>query len=302
MKRIVLTGGTGFVGRAIAARAAARWPSARLVVPTRHLAAGRHLQVLPNVDLIACDVHDAQKITPLLEDADALVHCVAILHGGAAAFERVHVALPRTLATACQTTGVRRVLHVSALAVGVEAPSAYLRSKAAGEAVWRASGLAVVMLRPSVIFGVEDRFTNLFAQLLRLFPVMPLAGANAQFQPVWVGDVAEAVLTCLDRPALLAGAVIECAGPEVMTLKDIVKRVGWMSACERPVWPLPEALGRLQAAGMSLLPGDPLMSLDNLLSMRVPSIASGRQPGLAALGIVPAALEILATHFNPNRQ
>ena len=300
MKRIVLTGGTGFVGRAIAARAAARWPSARLVVPTRHLAAGRHLQVLPNVDLIACDVHDARTITALLEDADALVHCVAILHGGAAAFERVHVALPRTLAAACQTAGVSRVLHLSALAVAADAPSEYLRSKAAGEAVWRASGLAAVMLRPSVIFGAEDRFTNLFAQLLRLFPVMPLAGANARFQPVWVGDVAEAVLTCLDRPAF-ASAAIECAGPEVLTLKDIVQRVGRMSACERPVWPLPEALGRLQAAGMSLLPGEPLMSLDNLLSMRVPSIASGRQPGLAALGIVPAPLEILATHFNPRR-
>ena len=300
MKRIVLTGGTGFVGRAIAARAAARWPAARLVVPTRHLAAGRHLQVLPNVDLIACDVHDARTITALLEGADALVHCVAILHGGAAAFERAHVALPRTLATACQAAGVRRVLHLSALAVGVDAPSAYLRSKAAGEAVWRASGLAAVVLRPSVIFGAEDRFTNLFAQLLRVFPVMPLAGANAQFQPVWVGDVAEAVLNCLARPEL-AGAVIDCAGPEVMTLKDIVKRVGRMNACERPVWPLPEALGRLQAAAMSLLPGEPLMSLDNLLSMRVPSIASGRQPGLAALGIVPAPLEILATHFNPRR-
>ncbi|MBC7726570.1 MAG: NAD-dependent epimerase/dehydratase family protein, partial [Microbacteriaceae bacterium] len=239
---------------------------------------------------------------PLLAGADALVHLVAILHGSAADFDRVHVQLPRTLAAACSAAGVRRVVHVSARGVAPNAPSNYLRSKAAGEAVWqdwaRATGGQLTILRPSVIFGADDRFTNLFVKLQRLFPVLPLAGAGARFQPVWVGDVAQAVARCL-QPGVPVIPIIECAGPEVMTLQQIVQRVGTMAGCRRSVLALPEAAGLLQAAVMALLPGEPLMSRDNVLSMRVPNVASGTLPGLASLGITPVALDTLAGHFNP---
>ncbi len=127
---------------------------------------------------------------------------------------------------------------------------------------------------------------------------MPLAGSAALFQPVWVGDVAQAVVNSLGLPATdRPGPVIECAGPEVLTLAQIVQRVGAMAGCARPVIALPEALGRLQAAVLGLLPGEPLMSRDNLLSMRVPNVVSGTLPGLAALGITAAAIDTLAGHF-----
>ena len=302
MKKIVITGATGFVGRNVCERLFAQDAGCRLVVPTRRLSHGSALQILPTVDLVECDLHDPQALAPLLAGADALVHLVAILHGSADDFERVHVQLPRHLATACQQVGLRRVLHVSALGVGLQAPSDYLRSKAAGEAVWQEAiadnGGDLTILRPSVIFGAEDRFTNLFAQLQRLFPVLPLAGASARFQPVWVGDVAQAVVNSLQqRPG--PGAVIECAGPEQLTLKQIVQRVGSLAGCRRPVLPLPELAGRLQATMLGLLPGEPLMSRDNLLSMRVPNVASGSLPGLADLGITPAGLDRLAEHFRP---
>ena len=306
MNKIVITGGTGFVGRSVCQRLFAQDAGCRLVVPTRHLASGRALQVLPTVDLAAANVHDPQAIAPLLAGADALVHLVAILHGSAADFDRVHVQLPRTLAAACSAAGVRRVVHVSALGAAPNAPSNYLRSKAAGEAVWqdwaRATGGQLTILRPSVIFGADDRFTNLFVKLQRLLPVLPLAGAGARFQPVWVGDVAQAVAQAVARrlqPGAPASPIIECAGPEVMTLQQIVQRVGAMAGCRRPVLALPEAAGLLQAAVMALLPGEPLMSRDNVLSMRVPNVASGTLPGLASLGITPVALETLAGHFNP---
>lgn len=294
--RVVVTGGTGFVGRATCARLFARERGAVIVVPTRRLPAGRALQTLPTVELHRCDIHDESRLGALLQGADALIHLAAILHGDGAAFERVHVELPRRLAAACHAAGVRRVVHVSALGAASDAPSLYLRSKDAGEAVWRGSGLAVTVLRPSVMFGADDRFTNLFVALQRLAPVLPLAGANARFQPVWVGDVAQAIVACLDRPDL-AGQVIECAGPEVMTLEQIVQRVGAMAGCARPVLALPEALGRLQAAVLALLPGAPLMSRDNLLSMRVPNVASGAHPGLAELGITPLSLDAMDAHF-----
>ena len=302
MKKIVITGGTGFVGRSVCEHLFERDAGCRLVVPTRRRATGRNLQVLPTVDLAVADVHDAKAITPLLTGADALVHLVAILHGSADDFDRVHVQLPRTLAAACTASGVKRVVHVSALGVAPTAPSAYLRSKAAGEAVWqdwaRATGGQLTILRPSVIFGAEDRFTNLFVQLQRLFPVLPLAGTGARFQPVWVGDVARAVVNSLYAAAAV-GPVIECAGPEVMTLKQIVQRVGTMAGCRRPVLALPEAAGMLQAAVMGWLPGEPMMSRDNVLSMRVPNVASGTLPGLAALGITPVSLDTLTGHFRP---
>jgi uncharacterized protein YbjT (DUF2867 family) len=306
MQKIVITGGTGFVGRSVCERLAAHSASCRLVVPTRRLAHGRSLQILPTVDLIEADVHDPRAMASLLQGADALVHLVAILHGNDAAFDRAHVQLPRNLAAACAQAGVRRVLHVSALGVGLQAPSAYLRSKAAGEAVWQQAlaalggrpGGDLTILRPSVIFGAEDRFTNLFARLSRLFPVLPLAGADARFQPVWVGDVAQAVVNSLqERPG--PGPIVECAGPLVMTLKEIVQQVGAMAGCRRPVLPLPESAGLLQAAAMGLLPGEPMMSRDNLLSMRVPNVASGQLPGLQDLGITPQSLELLAPHFQP---
>lgn len=307
MKRIVITGGSGFVGRAVCERLALALPGTRLVVPTRHTGQthARAVATLPNVDLVQARLSDPAQLPGLLHGADALVHLVAILHGSQQAFEQVHVQLPRQLAAAAREAGVSRVVHVSALGVSADAPSQYLRSKAAGEQVWQQAaaepgGPALRILRPSVIFGQDDRFTNLFARLLRLFPAMPLAGAQARFQPVWVGDVAQAVvaLLCDGRPGV---QVVQAAGPEVLTLGQIVQRVGAMAGCPRPVLPLPEAAGRLQAALMGLLPGEPLMSRDNLLSMRVPNVALPGLPGLAELGITPTPLSWMADHLAPAR-
>jgi uncharacterized protein YbjT (DUF2867 family) len=220
---------------------------------------------------------------------------VAILHGSEAAFERTHVQLPQTLAAACTAAGVRRVVHVSALGVAPDAPSRYQRSKARGEAVWRSSGLDVTLLRPSVIFGADDRFLNLFAQLQRLAPVMPLASAHARFQPVWVDDVAEAVVRSLQAPQVQP--VVQCAGPEVLSLADLVRLAGRHGSRQRPVLPLPDWLGRLQATAMELMPGEPLMSRDNLDAMQIPNIADPALPGLDSLGIDAANVHTVAPQY-----
>ena len=156
--------------------------------------------------------------------------------------------------------------------------------------------LRATVLRPSVIFGTEDRFLNLFARLQALAPVIPLAGSDARFQPVWVEDVASAIVRCLDRPDTI-GQVYECTGPTPYTLSELVRLAGRWSGHERPQIPLPAFAGRLQAALMELLPGEPLMSRDNIDSMRVPNVASGRLPGLAELGIQASALEAVAPGY-----
>lgn len=293
-RRVLVLGGTGFVGRSVCERLVrAGW---RVTVPTRRAVNARAVQHLPGLDVVAADVHDPAALARLLPGHNAVVNLVAILHGTAAAFERVHVGLPRQLAQACQAAGVRRLVHISALGADAQGPSMYQRSKAAGEALLQAAGLDLTVLRPSVIFGAHDRFLNLFARLQSVFPLMPLAGAHTRFQPVWVEDVAHAVVACLQQPSTV-GQTIECAGPEVMTLAELVRLAGRFGSRERPVWPLPMALGRLQAALMELAPGEPLMSRDNVDSMRVDNVASGRLPGVSSLGIRATSVRAVAPGY-----
>ena len=296
-QRILVLGGTGFVGRAVCNRLVERGGgSGRILVPTRRLAHGMGVQSLPTVELMPLDVHDDAALARAVSASDAVINLVAILHGSAAAFEHVHVELPRRLARACQGAGVRRLIHISALGVGAGAPSNYLRSKTAGEAALAAAGLDLTLLRPSVIFGDEDRFLRLFAELQAVAPLLPLAGQGTRFQPVWVEDVASAIVRCLDRPATI-GQTYECAGPQIYTLGQLVALAGRWSGHERTQIPLPGWAGRLQAAVMEMLPGAPLMSRDNVDSMKVPNVASALLPGLAALGIEPTALECVAPAY-----
>lgn len=298
ISNIVVTGGTGFVGRSVCEKLVERSGGAggRIVVPTRRIAHARPIQTLPTVQPVEADLFDDAQLARVLEGADALVHLVAVLHGSEERFRHVHVELPQRLAAACARAGVRRVVHVSAIGVDANAPSRYLRSKAAGETVWRSAGLDVTVLRPSVIFGRHDRLLNLFAQLQAVAPFIPLAGADSRYQPVWVEDVASAVVRCLDDPTT-AGQVIECAGPDRCTLRQIVEAAGRWAGHPRPVFALPGALARLQALLMEMLPGEPLMSRDNLDSMRVASVAGGQLPGLERLGIRPAAMDAVAPQY-----
>jgi len=295
MANVLVLGGTGFVGAALCEKLVERFGGgdARIVVPSRRPARAKAIQMLPTVELVAADVHDDAQLTRLLRRCDAVVNLVAILHGSDKAFDKVHVQMPRRLALACAAAGVRRLTHVSALGADAQAPSRYLRSKAAGEAALASPALDLTVLRPSVIFGEGDRFLNLFASLQSVFPVIPLAGAEARFQPVWVDDVARAIVRCLDDRTTI-GETIECCGPEVYTLGQLVRMAGRYAGHRRPVIALPASLGRFQATVMELLPGEPMMSRDNLDSMRVANVATGTRPGLARLGIRPATVEAIA--------
>jgi NADH dehydrogenase len=298
MNNILVLGGTGFVGRAVCERLVERsgGGGGRVIVPTRRLSHGAGVRSLPTLELVEANVHDDKALAQLLTRVDAVVNLVAILHGSRAEFERVHVELPRRLARACAGAGVRRLVHVSALGVGPNSPSNYLRSKTDGEAVLKAAGLELTLLRPSVIFGAEDQFLNVFAKLQSLAPVIPLAGSGARFQPVWVEDVASAIVRCLDQPATI-GQTYELVGPKAYTLSELVRLAGRWSGNERPQIPLPEFAGRAQATFMELLPGTPLMSRDNVDSMRVPNVATGTLPGLDALAITATALEAVAPGY-----
>jgi len=303
-RKILVLGGSGFLGTAICEQLVDRMRggAGRIVVPTRRVARARHIQMLPTVELVEGSVHDDAFLRRVLHDVDAVINLVAILHGSPQAFELAHVTLPRRLATLAAQAGVRRLLHVSALGADLNGPSHYQRSKAQGEQVLQQlaaeHGMALTLFRPSVIFGAGDSFLNLFASLQRLpLPFLPLAGAHCQFQPVWVEDVARAVVQSIDDVATHE-QIIECAGPRRYTLAELVRLAAHCSGGRaRRILPLPMALGRLQAWGMEWLPGEPLMSRDNVDSMRVDNVATGQHPGLSALGIEPAGLETIAPGY-----
>lgn len=295
MKKILILGGTGFVGAHLCEKLAARqW---RATVVTRRLAKAKHLQMLPLVDLAELRQYDSVSLASLLDGHDAVVNLAAILHGSPASFEKAHVQLPLDLARACESVGLRRIVHVSALGASIESPSVYQQSKARGEAVLLDAGLDTTVLRPSVIFGEGDKFLNTFARLQQYFPVIPLAASTARFQPVWVEDVANAILNSLDDKTSI-GRTYELCGPEIFTLKELVKLAGRYSGGEASaVIGLPDGLARLQARFMELAPGEPLLSRDNLDAMKSDNVASGKLPDLKSLGIHASALGGIAPYY-----
>lgn len=299
--RVVLLGGTGFVGSAIANRLSEAGVS--VLIPTRRRSRAGHVLLLPTVEVVEADIHDPAALERLFAGATAVVNLVGVLHSRSgtpygADFARTHVELAEKVVAASRKTGVKTLVHVSALGADANGPSEYQRSKAAGEAAVRAAGndLAWTILRPSVIFGRDDRFLNLFAKLARLFPVLPLAGADARFQPVYVEDVAEVAWRCLtDGDA--AGQTFDVAGPTVYTLRELVEYVASLTGKRRPIFTLSESLAMFQARLMELAP-TPLMSRDNVRSMRVDNVTSSAP---LPFGLVPTALESVAPAYIANQ-
>lgn len=300
MAKILVTGGSGFLGRHVVNRMVADGHS--VVVPTRQRERAKHLIVLPAVDVLEADIHDETTLARLVARCDAVVNLVGVLHSRPGvpygpAFAQAHVELPRKLVQACTSADVRRVIHVSAIGAAADAPSEYLRSKAAGEEILLAARdrIDATVFRPSVIFGPDDRFMNLFACLQRWSPVMFLASPDARFQPVFVGDVAECIARAIANPAIARESAhrnYDLGGPKQYTLRELVALAGRLSGHRRLIVGLGESLSMLQAWSLELLPVK-LMSRDNIRSMKVPSVCEGAFP----FGIKPVSLDAYAPTY-----
>ncbi|HTT13882.1 MAG TPA: complex I NDUFA9 subunit family protein [Burkholderiaceae bacterium] len=306
---LLVLGGSGFIGRYVVNLLVAR--GCNVLVPSRRRDRARHLILLPTCDVVDANIMDDVALDRLVAGRDAVINLVGILHGSQTDFQRVHVDLPRRVAAACTKHRVDRLLHVSALGAGASAPSMYLRSKAMGQEEVEKSAAAWTVFRPSVVFGVEDHFLNLFAGLAAWFPVLPIGGATARFQPVWVEDVARAIANCVDNDATYRKSY-ELAGPRIYTLRELVEFAARAAGHPRPVIALPDGLARWQARLMELLPGPTLLSRDNLDSMKVDNVASqqpfkpARELGIGVTPMEPEAAFYLAgmhprTRFSPMR-
>ncbi|MFO7190005.1 MAG: complex I NDUFA9 subunit family protein [Pseudomonadota bacterium] len=296
MADIVVLGGSGFIGRHLVERLVR--DHHRVRVPTRRAERAKHLLVLPTVEVVEANVHDAAVLRRLFQGADAVINLVGVLQDGrgkpyGAGFAAAHVELPSRVIEACRAAGVPRLLHMSALKAASDAPSAYLRSKGDGEAVVvGARGyLHTTIFRPSVVFGPEDSFLNLFARLQRKLPVIALGSPQAKFQPVYVCDVAEAFARSLWREDSY-GRAYDLVGPAVYTLEELVRYAGTVSGHPRPILPLGPRASYLQAMLMEFAPGK-LLSRDNYYSMKVDNVSDAPLP----FGIRATPLEAVAPTY-----
>lgn len=300
-RTIVIVGGTGFVGSSLANALIKHGDRPRIL--TRSRARHRDLWLLPDTDLVEIDVYDQHALANACAGCDAVINLVGILNeqrDDGRGFYRAHVELTQNVLAACATAGVSRYLHMSALNAAATAPSHYLRTKGEAEQLVRAAAgtLEVTIFRPSVIFGPDDDFFNRFARLLQLVPVLPLACANARFQPVYLGDVVAVFMHALESRTTY-GETYDLGGPEVWSLAQIVRYTAQLIGRRRLIIPLGPRLSRVQAELMEWLPGKPF-SRDNLRSTRLDSVLTGAN-GVTQLGFTATAINAVVPMYLERR-
>ena len=295
---VALVGGSGFIGPAVTeAFAAAGW---RVVAVGRNPDNARHLKPLGDLGQIGArrgDVRDPASLRAALRGADAVVNLVGILdEKGGQRFADLQVRGAGNTAAAASASGARAFVQLSAIGASPQSPALYARTKAEGEVAARAAFAGAAVVRPSLVFGANDSFTNRFASLISASPAVPVIAPETKFQPVFVNDVAAAILAVVERQlAGESGAVYELGGPDVLTMRQILAFSAAACGQEKPLLDTPDAGARLLSS-FGFLPGAPLTQ-DQYLMLKVDNVADAGLPGLAALGITPTSLAAVAPQW-----
>jgi len=304
-RRVCVIGGSGFIGRYVVKRLAERGDVVSIV--SRRATEARFLKPMGDVGQIAlfdAGLDDEAGLAAGIAGSSAVVSSVGILYErGGQRFQTLHVEGPARLARLAAAAGAKHFVHISALAADAQSASAYARSKAAGEVAVRAAFPAATILRPSLVFGPEDDFFNRFAAMTRLNPLfLPLVGGGTtRFQPIFVGDVADAVMAALERPEA-QGKTYELGGPAVLSFRELMELLLAEIGRRRALMTLPFGLSSFAALFMEFMP-KPLLTRDQVKLLRKDTVVTPGAPGLAELGIAPTALKlILPTYLNRFRR
>ncbi|MFN3932608.1 MAG: complex I NDUFA9 subunit family protein [Brevundimonas sp.] len=299
---ITVFGGSGFVGSQVVQDLARRgW---RIRVAVRRPDRAWKLQTsghVGQIQAVRCDARDPLQLEAALQGADAAINLIGILYeSGARTFEAMHVDVARDIAAACAAAGVGRLVHMSALGANPESDSTYACTKAAGEMAVREVKPDAVVIRPSVVFGPGDDFLNRFASMASMSPFLPLiGGGRTRFQPVYVGDVAEAIVRAVERPDA-AGRTFELGGPAAMTFEDILKLILKETRRDNGLLPLPffAARGIGSLAQLTSMVGiAPVLTRDQVALLETDNVVADSAEGLAELGIEPTGVEAIAPSY-----
>lgn len=286
-KLVTIFGGGGFIGR-YAARELAKdgWRIRIAARDPRNAFSVRPQAALGQMSFAACDIRNRASVVAAVAGSDAVINLVGILKGDFRAF---HIDGARNVAEAAAEAGATTIVHISAVGADPTSASAYAASKGEGEAAVRAALPEATILRPSVVFGPEDGFINRFARLQGLLPVVPVVRPNALFQPVYVGDVAQAIAAAVSGEG--RGKTFELGGPEQISMEALNRRIAAATGTTRTFLPLPDALTGLMAKATGWLPLAPI-TYDQWTSLGIPNVARG--PGFTELGITPTPLDAVA--------
>lgn len=297
---VTVFGGSGFIGTQVT-RALAR-QGCRVRVAVRRPGLGYKLPLMGDVgqiEVVQANLRNPDSIGRALDGAEACVNLVGVLYEtGRQGFASLHAKGAEEIAAACAARGIARMVQVSAIGADPQSPSKYARTKAEGEAAVKARLPRATILRPSVVFGVDDQLFNRFAALASLLPVAPLpGGGGARFQPVFVGDLAAAVANALRDPAA-AGKIFEIGGPEIYTYRQLIEMTLAEIHKRRPLlslpWPLAGAIGAIGDLQAKLLPLAPPLTSDQVAMLKTDNVVSAGAPGLKALGVAePTAVEAI---------
>ncbi len=297
-KQATIFGGSGFLGRHLIRRLAAAGVIIR--VPTRDPHLALHLKPLGDVGQIVLVPFsgrpDREELAAHVDGSAFVCNLIGILHERRPGdFVRVHRDLAAAIADAAHEAGAARFVHVSAIGADASSPSLYAQTKAAGEKEVRQRFPGATVLRPSIVFGPEDRFFNRFARMSQLSPVLPVVSPATRFQPVYVGDVADAMMVALRAEAVPEGP-FELGGPRTYRFDELLRYMLRLLGRRRWILPLPEGLAGLFARIFEWLP-DPPLTRDQILLLKRDNVASPEMPGLAELGIPPTPLEVIVPHY-----
>jgi NADH dehydrogenase len=275
-KNILILGGSGFIGTELISQLVKKYGNnVQIIVPTRQRQHARHLWVIPQVKLIECSIFNPQAMQSIVQDnnIDTIIHSIGILHGQKEDYQRMHVQSVQTILDViknCSKIHQPKLIHISGIGANTNlklAPSQYLQSKGQAEELIHESGVDYLIFQPSVVFGANDSFLRLFATLLKHLPIFPLAASTAKLQPVFVGDVCQAIINSMEN---LSNKTIVLVGPETYSLQEIVEFVQQKTGSSSKIIPVPLFVGKIQASVLGLLPLKKMLSHDNLLSLQAP--------------------------------
>lgn len=288
---VCIFGGGGFLGRYISQQLLSR--GARVRVAERHVKNAMHIKPLGNLgqtQFASADVTKKDSVARAVHGCDAVINLVGILDGD---FETVHVTGARNVAEAAAEAGCSTLIQMSAIGADSESPSRYGKSKGDGEAAVLDAFPSAIILRPSIVYGREDQFINRFAAMIQMMPIVPIIGGGTKFQPVFVGDVAQAVAAALEKPARYAGRTFELGGPEIISMGDLNRRIARMTKRDRGFFEIPDFAAKLMATCTGFLPGAPITSDQYKMLQRDNVVADG-QAGLEAFDVTPTPLATVA--------